>query len=479
MAAGRFEEAIPLYSELVKAFPRNAGMRMNLAMAEYMAGHPRKAIPHFEAALKLQPKLAPAWQFLGAAHLQLGELAQAVEPLRKAVEAQPANKTARQMLADALLSLERFEQSAGQFRKLAEADPKHPKAWYGLGRSFEALSRRAFDDLQKTSSESPYLLLLMADALAKERKYSNAFYFFRQAAEKMQGLRDVHVALADIYQKTGHPDWAAVEEEKSRQIPPPDCGPQITRMSPGRAAVAPAFRKPECEFLAGRYQQVVALAKGRKTAESHYWLARAYNELALNAFSRLSQLPPSAETHELMAEIYRNQGRYADAVHELQDALKLSPENPGIQKELAEALYLNKDYQGAQALLEDLLKREPGSAALNFLYGDTLVQSQQLEEGIPLLKDAVRLDPKFLPAQAALGRAYLQIGQTGEAIPHLKAALEIDDDGSLHYQLARAYQSTGQQELAKQVLEKYQEIQKSAQAQKQKLEQEVRITPPL
>jgi hypothetical protein len=40
-------------------------------------------------------------------------------------------------------------------------------------------------------------------------------------------------------------------------------------------------------------------------------------------------------------------------------------------------------------------------------------------------------------------------GVPANAIPHLEAALDTDDDGSLHYQLARAYQATGQAELAK------------------------------
>jgi predicted Zn-dependent protease len=90
----------------------------------------------------------------------------------------------------------------------------------------------------------------------------------------------------------------------------------------------------------------------------------------------------------------------------------------------------------------------------------------------------VSRDPKLLPAQAALGRAYLEVGETAKAIAPLQAALETDKDGSLHYQLARAYRSTGRAELASQALQKFQEIQRSAEAESRSLEEEFQITPP-
>jgi predicted Zn-dependent protease len=38
----------------------------------------------------------------------------------------------------------------------------------------------------------------------------------------------------------------------------------------------------------------------------------------------------------------------------------------------------------------------------------------------------------------------MQTGAPNLALPHLRAAAGTDKDGSLHYQLARAYQMTGQ-----------------------------------
>jgi tetratricopeptide (TPR) repeat protein len=84
----------------------------------------------------------------------------------------------------------------------------------------------------------------------------------------------------------------------------------------------------------------------------------------------------------------------------------------------------------------------------------------------------------MLPAQASLARTYLALGQSGKAIPYLKAALPIDDDGSLHYQLGRAYQASGQVELARQTLKEYQKIHDQQETEKQSLNRDIQITPP-
>ena len=198
-----------------------------------------------------------------------------------------------------------------------------------------------------------------------------------------------------------------------------------------------------------------------RTPSLYYLRVRAHNELALDAFTRLEQLPPSAESHHFRALLFRNQGRHQESIDELKQAQTLAPDDRDIQRELATSYYFNRDYESAERLLERLVKLMPQSAELQFLYGDTLLLAQKPEHAIPPLEAAARANPGVLPGRAALARAYLQVGRQADAIPHLKAALETDEDGSLHYQLARAYQATGQPVLAKQMMAKYQAILKA------------------
>ena len=461
MAEGKFVQAVSLYRELNQEVPNNPGLMLNLGMALHMAGRKREAIPELEAAVKFDPGLAPAWLFLGTAHLQLGETTAAVKALKVVLELQPDHREARQMLAGALLSLDRVEEAVEQHEKLTELDPESQRAWYGLGLSYEALSGHAFDELQKTAPQSSYSLALLAETRLREQQFSSAFYLYRRALEEKPTLRGLHKAVAEIYRQTGHPDWADSEEKKELQLPSLDC----------RALT------PECHFRARHYNELIAMAKA-KTADSFYWRSRAYNELALDAFTRLGQLPPSAELHELKARIYNSQKRYSEAAGEWREALKLSTPDAQIQKQLAISLKLSQDYRAALPLLQGLLRQQPTSAELNYLVGDTLLDQQRVEEAIPLLKRAVSRDPKFLAAHKSLARADLAAGKAIEAIPHLKAALPADDDGSLHYQLAQAYQASGQSELAKKILADYQMIQRSAAAAREAAKRETEITPP-
>jgi tetratricopeptide (TPR) repeat protein len=431
MASGRFAEAVPIYEDLVRAVPGNPGLILNLALAEHLAGQNRKSIPHFEAVLKADPHNLPARLSLGAAHLELGEPALAVAPLQAAVAADPAYTDARGLLAQSLLSLGRAKEAATHFRKLTELTPSDPKAWYGLGKSYESISTAAFEHLRKTAPESCWMLALLADSRVPRRQYRSAFYLYRQALERNPSMAGVHTSIAEVYRKTGHPDWAEAEQAGEPSKP---------------AAVNPSYRD-----------------------------SKEYNQRALDAFSHLSALPESVEYHQLRAETMSAQGQHLDAVKEWRAALALRPGNPNFEREAAVELYLGADYRTAAPLL---VQFHPITPDLNFMEGDSLLHLEEPEQAIPYLETALRSDPKMIGAHASLGLAYARVGQPAKAVPHLEAAAGIDEDGSLNYQLSRAYQAAGQPERARQALDRYQEILKKAQAQKDELSKEAQITAP-
>ena len=163
----------------------------------------------------------------------------------------------------------------------------------------------------------------------------------------------------------------------------------------------------------------------------------------MQAFFRLGQLPPSAELHQLRAEIARGQGQHLESVREWRAALALMPGNPRLRRELAVSLFMAQDYQAALAEAESLLKTDPKSPELNFIAGDSLLRLEEPEKAVPYLKAALAADPKLLAADASLGLALSRLGKHAEAVPHLEKALELDEDGSLYYQLGRAYQADG------------------------------------
>ncbi len=455
MAQGRFADAVSIYEQLVKALPANPGLRLNLGLALHMAGRDKDAIPHLEAVLKVQPSSIPALVSLGLARIQLGQPALAIAPLRKVAALEPDNPEPRGLLANALLSTGRPAEAAPHFRRLATLTPRDPRAWSGLGRCYEALAGKAFEELDRTARGSAEWSVLVADSRLARRQYRAAFYFYRQARDAKPNFRAARAGLARVYEATGRADWAAIEISREQAIPPPDC---ITA-------------KAECDFAAGRFLEAAS-------SKSPYWRAKAYNELAIRAFAVLGTLPPSVDLHALKADIAAGRGRHTEAAEEWQAALKLAPGDPRLTRELTVSLFLARDYEKVMPMVREQLQRAPNDADLNFFLGDCLLRTGKPEEAIPYLEKAAKNDTKLLPARASLGQAFAGAGRAAEAIPHLEAALPIDEDGSTHYQLSRAYQSAGQPEKARQTLGKYQEIRRKLEADAARLEEKVKITEP-
>src|SRR5947208_56746 len=163
--------------------------------------------------------------------------------------------------------------------------------------TYQAIAAASFDRLQKIDPTLPYVAALVADTRVQRRQFRSGFFFYNEAAKQLPNLHGIHAALADVYRKTGHSDWAAEEEAKERALPAADC------------AAHPA----ECQFAGGHDLQILTQPhRGPWSPEALYWRAKAANELAMQALFRLGQLPPSVELHQLRAEIARNQGRHLE-----------------------------------------------------------------------------------------------------------------------------------------------------------------------
>ncbi len=460
MAAGRFEEAIPIYQHLVEAVPGNPGLILNLGLAEEMGGHPKEAVPHFEAVLKLQPESVPALTSLAMAQLQLERPRAAVPVLQKLVQVQPENRNARGMLAGAYLSLNRTPEAAEQYRKLTSADAADPKGWYGLGKAYEAMATDTFSKLSKDEPQSPYVSALLADTRLQRRQYRSAFFFYREAQSKLPDLPGIHAGLAKVYQDTGHADWAAAEKRLER--PASDCKAQ----------------SPECRFLNGDLIGATKESTAAASPANLFWATRAYNQLAIEAFDRLGKLPDSVEIHALKAQILHGHGQDAEAAAEWRAALALAPGNARLENELATALFLAHKYDEVMPLIQKLLARQSDAPDLNFMMGESLWRTQQPEKAVPYLTAALKAEPNLLPAHAALGMVDALLNKNTEAVPHLEKAVSLDDDGSLHYSLARAYQAAGNAEQAKKTMQEYQQIRQKNQQINDELAKEAEIVAP-
>ncbi len=462
MAAGRYAEAVPLYRELLGLLPGDAGVSFLLGLAELQTGAPEAAERRFEEVVQVQPGHANAWLFLGLARVKLGKLDLALPSLEQAVRLDPKNPLGRLELADALLTRNRHAAALGHFRALTELDPKDARGWYGLGRCHLALSRERFDLLERTASGSAWYYALVGRSRLEQQQFGSAHYYLRQALAAKPGFRGVHAALAEVYRRSGHNDWAAIEEEREKAAKPADC------------AAAPL----ECAYWDGRHTALVENAGSRTDPESLYWLCLAHSALSRQAFERLSELPPSAVSHRLAAEILALQERHAEASAEWRKAYEMEPGNPALALETARSLMAAEDHRSALPILEKLAAGSRPLADLFLLLGQCLLSLQEPARAVPHLERAAAGSPGDRRARAALGRALLQSGEPGRAIPHLEAALPDDTDGNLHYLLAQAHLRAGDRETAARLIARRQELQQAARKLAEERDRNFRVTPP-
>jgi predicted Zn-dependent protease len=363
------------------------------------------------------------------------------------------------MLAQAYSATGRIVDAITHLRRITELAPAVPAAWHALGHAYNALTQEAMSTFVSEKEESPWRRLLLADALAADGRFTDAFALYRATLEQLPSMVTIHDSIARIYEQTGHASWAAIERAKGA-VPAATC----------------AKRRTLCEFRAGRHRAALVAALAGSDLESRYWRARAATELALGAFKRLDALPDSRERREVRAALAQSQRRYVDAISELKAALKFAPGEPGLIDDLGTSYYFARQYEDAVTTLTPLLKASP-DARLSTVVGDSLLQLQRIAEAIPLLKRAVEQDPSASMARLTLGRAYVQNGDFAAAIPLIEPQLAGDQDGSLHVQLARAYTGLGQKDRAAELLARSQELQRAAQERADQVAKRA-ITPP-
>ena len=205
-----------------------------------------------------------------------------------------------------------------------------------------------------------------------------------------------------------------------------------------------------CSFYAADFQTAASAAQRlRRNADTLalglYWQSKADQKLAVGALSRAGEIDAnSPRMHTLLGDVFREKRRWDEAEAEYRKALALDPKNRNPQLSLAITLFSELKTDEAFRLDESLLTENAADPEANLLAGEILVQRNQLSGAEPYLLKCVNLKPELVPRyHALLGRVYAETDRVQAAIAEYKLGLSTDDNGSIHYQLARLYQKSG------------------------------------
>lgn len=443
MEEERFAEAAELYGRLAASYPGEPSLQANLGMALHLSGHDAAAVPPLRSAALAMPSSFPAHFFLGASYSRLGNLAEAVEPLRQAVRLNPEHPFARALLGDALEVVGEYAEASDAWKKLRQQDGANPFPHAGLVRCYEHLALEAITALQERDPESEHMLRLLAYTRLAAKQFPSALYLFREAMAKGPGRRSDHEAVTALYEQAGRFDWAQTERARSISLPQEDCS---------------RSESAECAFEAGLFDAIVPVP-ANVSSEELYWAARVYAALSEDAFRRLRELPQSGDQLTLIADLLASQSRFSEAAEAVGAALAIHPQDGGLERQMAELLYLARRSAEARPLLEKFHRTDKGDPRWATMLGNLLAEAQDFGSAIPLLESALAAPNPPQSARLDLGRSYLAVDEPEKAVEQLRAATSLDTDGSVHYQLAQAYQRTGMRDQAREALATYQALQ--------------------
>jgi len=178
--------------------------------------------------------------------------------------------------------------------------------------------------------------------------------------------------------------------------------------------------------------------------EALYWKSRCYNRLALAAYLRLFAVDSdSYRAHQVLGDMEDLRGKDAKAIAEYEVALTKRPTLPNLHYQIGHLEWKSYKTEEARKQFQAELETNPRHAGALFDLGSTYLREHQPDKALVYFKRVYDLDSKYPDLHDFMGIAYSQLNRYAEAEKELKIAAPGDKDGSIHYQLARAYTALG------------------------------------
>lgn len=197
----------------------------------------------------------------------------------------------------------------------------------------------------------------------------------------------------------------------------------------------------------------IALAD-RSNPETMFQAGKIARELAERRLADLKATAPgSAAVLELSGRQLETRGKNEEALAEYRQAVRLSPNRPGIHYRIGNVLYKLRRPEDAQAELKKELAASPHHAMANLRFGEVLILQKDEASAVAPLEFAVKTMPDLMEARKELGKAYRETSREADARREWEiVAKQRPGDEEIHYLLGNLYRSLGEVELSKREL---------------------------
>jgi predicted Zn-dependent protease len=316
-AAQRGDEAtaIEKYQEIVKQAPHLAAAYNNLGMLYFNQHDFEHAAEVLKRGLEVKSDMPTAVAMLGMSYVQLGDDAKAEPLLRKALRADPKDDKIEMMLARLLLNQKKLDDAAQHLNNLVARSPKDQQAWYMLGKAYLQLSENALGKINEIDPNSMIAHEIAGEIDQSMHNYDLALVEYKKAIDMAPNMPGTHMHMGEAYWYIGK--WQSAQTEFNAELvnDPNNC---IARW------------KLANSMLEANDSNEDALSELNRSLERCPTLMQAHVDRA-RALVRMGRQPealpdllmaekdsPKEPTiHFLLANVYRSQGKSADAQQEM------------------------------------------------------------------------------------------------------------------------------------------------------------------
>lgn len=411
--SGDWAAGARLLEECAAQRPKDAVVRLTAGVALATLKRYPQAVEHFEAAARLVPDSALPLLLLDAARSDMAaggrravesgravsKIASlsadpAVDLLARSLAAYPRNAVTYCLLGDIHQLAGRREQACEAYAKASELSPNWAKPLFNLGlarlQDDPVSAQHALERSIEIDPSSLRSYLWLGDAYLRQGRAEDAVRAYEKAAKDPALQAEARIRVGNARLRTGDYEGALKEFQ---------------------AAASEAPRDPRA--LAGQAQALQKMGRP-KDAERVY----------LQAASRASPESQAVlQNHIGLAQ--RQQGRFADAAGNFQEAFDLAP-NIATADALADAQQKAGTLQAGIAQYEARLNSSPNDLPAMLYLLAAYKRSGNAAGAAKMASRLVRADPSNAPAYYAdLGAAQAALGNTDSAVDAYVLGLEF------------------------------------------------------
>lgn len=244
-------------------------------------------------------------------------------------------------------------------------------------RGEDRLAKPEYQEVLKINPGNTAALYAIGQILFENGEYRDAIEYFQKALEANPELVNAYIYLARI-------EYLLKNMEKSEE-----------------------YLKTVISLNPGKISAYTLLGEIYKNNTEY--------DKAVDVFSEAASIQKSWEYYYNIAVCYEKQGLDSDAVENYITAVSLNPANSSgdieavqlIYEQIANLYRKNSNYQDAIQILQKGLEDYPDSIQLNYLSGIVYLESGRMRTAKEYLETTLRLDSAYYDAVAALAGIYL------------------------------------------------------------------------